>query len=177
MKITTLDNLYLHLLQDMYSCEKQTIKALPKLAKAAKHKKLQKALLDHLEESKEHLERLDQILEDLGKSPGRKVCEATVGLVKESLDMIEADADDEVRDVGLICAAQRIEHYEIAMYGCLRTFANLIDRRADIKLLDKSLNDEKGSDVALTVLAMGAVNDKAKSPASANAEKIGAAAR
>jgi ferritin-like metal-binding protein YciE len=94
-------------------------------------------------------------------------------MIKEGLELIEAEGDEEVRDVGLICAAQRIEHYEIAMYGCLRTFAGLIDRKADIKLLDKNLKEEKGSDVALTVLAMGVVNDKAK----ADGEPVAASAR
>lgn len=161
MKIMTLADLYLDQLQDMHSSERQIIKALPKMAKAANHKKLKAAFTKHLEESKKQLERLNTILDDLGKGPGRKVCEATKGLVEEGAGMIEADADEEVRDVGLICAAQKVEHYEIASYGCLCAFATLLGRDADVKLLEKTLDEEKTTDQALTDLAMSVVNDKA----------------
>lgn len=161
MKIMTLADLYLDQLQDMHSSERQIIKALPKMAKAANHKKLKAAFTKHLEESKKQLERLNTILDDLGKGPGRKVCEATKGLVEEGAGMIEADADEEVRDVGLICAAQKVEHYEIASYGCLCAFATLLGRDADVKLLEKTLDEEKTTDQALTDLAMSVVNEKA----------------
>ena len=158
MKIMTLDDLYLDLLQDMHSCERQIIKALPKMTKAASHPELKDAFKSHLEETKEHLERLNRILSDLGKGPGRKVCVATVGLVEEGAELIAAEADEGVRDAGLICAAQKIEHYEIASYGCLRTFASLVGRTGDIQALDKTLNEEKKADSALTSLAMSVVN-------------------
>lgn len=161
MKIMTLADLYLDQLQDMHSSERQIIKALPKMAKAASHPELKGAFNNHLEETKEQLERLNRILNGLGEGPGRKVCEATVGLVEEGAGMIEADADEEVRDAGLICAAQKLEHYEIASYGCLRTFASLLGRNADAKLLDKTLNEEKKADVSLTALAMSVVNVQA----------------
>lgn len=161
MKIMTLADLYLDQLQDMHSSERQIIKALPKLAKAANHADLKAGFKKHLAETKEQLTRLDRILKDLGKGPGRKVCEATVGLIEEGASMIEADADEEVRDAGLICAAQKVEHYEIASYGCLRTFASLLGRDADVKLLDKTLNEEKSVDQALTALAVSVVNAEA----------------
>lgn len=158
MKILTFQDLYLDQLQDMHSCERQLIRALPKMAKAASHPELKAAFTNHLEETRKQLERLDGILENLGKTPGRKVCEATVGLVEEGTGMIEAEADEEVRDAGLICAAQKIEHYEIATYGCLRAFASLLKRTADVKILEKSLNEEKTADQSLTALAISVVN-------------------
>ncbi len=158
MKIMTLDDLYLDQLQDMHSSERQIVKALPKMVKAADHKKLKAVFTKHIAETKEHVARLDRILESLDKSAGRKVCQATVGLIEEGAGMIEAEADEDVRDAGLICAAQKIEHYEIASYGCLRTFASLLGRDADVKLLDKTLNEEKGADQALTALALSVIN-------------------
>lgn len=161
MKIMTLADLYLDQLQDMHSSERQIIKALPKMVKAADNKDLKAGLTKHLAETKEQLTRLDRILEDLGKGPGRKMCEATAGLLEEGQGMIEADADEQVRDAGLICAAQKVEHYEIASYGCLRTFASLLGRDADAKLLDKTLNEEKSADQSLTALAVSVVNAEA----------------
>lgn len=161
VKISTLADLYLDQLQDMHSSERQIIKALPKMVKAATHPELKSAFKGHLEETKEQLDRLNRILRDLGKGPGRKVCEATLGLVKEGAELIEADADEEVRDAALICAGQKIEHYEIASYGCLRTFATLLGRNPDAKLLERTLNEEKKADESLTVIAMGVVNTAA----------------
>lgn len=161
MKIMTLADLYLDQLQDMHSSERQIIKALPKMMKAANHKELKAAFEKHLSETKEQLMRLDRILKDLGKTSGRKVCEATKGLIEEGEGIIEADADEEVRDAGLICAAQKVEHYEIASYGCLRTFAGLLGRDADVKLLDTTLNEEKTTDQSLTALAVSAINAEA----------------
>ncbi len=161
MKIMTLDDLYVDQLQDMRSCEQQLTKAMPKMIKAASHPKLKEALNSHLAETTEQLARVLRLLESLEKGPGRKVCEAAAGLVKEGAELIGADADEEVRDVGLICAAQKIEHYEIASYGCLRTFATLLGRGADAKVLEKILSEEKEADRALTELAMNVVNAKA----------------
>lgn len=161
MKMMTLDDLYLDQLQDMHSCERQLVKALPKMAKAADHAALKQAFIEHLEVTKGQLDRLDTILEGLGKTAGRKICEATVGLVKEGAELIDADADPQVRDVGLIGAAQKIEHYEIASYGCLRTYATLLGRKADIAALEKTLSEEKSADEALTALATETVNTDA----------------
>jgi ferritin-like metal-binding protein YciE len=161
MKILTLEDLYVDQLRDVHSAERQLIKSLPKMVKAASHPQLKDAFKSHLEETKEHVARLDGIFEELGKAPGRKVCQAMVGLVKEGGEMIDADADEQARDAGLICAAQKIEHYEIATYGCLRTFATVLGRTADVKVLEKTLQEEKDADVALTEIAMDAVNAKA----------------
>jgi ferritin-like metal-binding protein YciE len=161
MKITTLADLYLDQLQDSHSSERQLIKALPKMAKAAQHPELKAAFKNHLEETREQLERLNRILADLGKTPGRKVCEATAGLVKEGSELIEDAAGGDVCDAGLICAAQKVEHYEIACYGCLHAWATLLGRSADAALLDKTLDEERATDKALTALATSVVNAEA----------------
>ncbi len=161
MNINTLADLYLEQIRDMHSCERQIIKGLPKMVKAAKHPKLKKAFEDHLEETKVQLERLDAILNDLGKTAGRQVCAAAAGLIEEADGVIENEGDEEARDAGLICAAQKIEHYEIASYGCLRTYATKLDRARDARLLEKTLEEEKHADVALTELAMSVINDAA----------------
>lgn len=161
MKINTLADLYLEQIRDMHSCERQIIKALPKMAKAATHPKLKKAFEGHLEQTTVHLERLDQILSELDKTAGRQVCAAAAGLIEEADGVIENEGDEEARDAGLICAAQKVEHYEIASYGCLRTYATKLDRDQDASLLEKTLEEEKQSDVALTKLAMSVINDAA----------------
>jgi len=161
MKIDTLADLYLDQIQDMRSCESQLVKALPKMATAAAHPELKAGFKNHLAETNEQLARLDTILADLGKTAGRKVCEAAVGLVKEGVEMIDNATEAQVRDAGLICAAQKIEHYEIASYGCLRTFASLLGRKADVKLLDDTLAEEKKANESLTELATTAVNAEA----------------
>lgn len=161
MKLSTLADVYLDQIQDMHSCERQLIRAIPKMMKAASNPDLKSAFAEHLEVTREHLARLDRILEDLGKPAGRKVCKATVGLVEEGGEVIDADGEDQARDVGLICAAQKIEHYEIASYGCLQGFALQLGRNADAKLLDKTLTDEKKANDALSELATASVNEGA----------------
>jgi len=161
MKLSTLADVYLDQIQDMHSCERQLIRAIPKMMKAASNPDLKSAFAEHLVVTREHLARLDRILEDLGKPAGRKVCKAAVGLVEEGGEMIDADGEDQARDVGLICAAQKIEHYEIASYGCLQAFALQLGRNADAKLLEKTLNDEKKANDALSELATASVNEGA----------------
>ena len=161
MKLSTLTDLYVDQLQDMHSAERQMVKALPKMAKAASNPELRRALTEHLEVTKEQLERLDQILKGLEKTPGRKVCEATLGLVEEGAEIIDADGEGAVRDAGLIVAAQKTEHYEIASYGCLVAFAKLLERSADIRLLSTTLEEEREADTALTKLAMDSINARA----------------
>lgn len=161
MKLSTLADVYLDQIQDMHSCERQLIRAIPKMMKAASNPDLKSAFAEHLDVTREHLARLDRILEDLGKPAGRKVCKATVGLVEEGSEVIDADGEDQARDVGLICAAQKIEHYEIASYGCLHAFALQLGRNADAKLLEKTLTDEKKANDALSELASAGVNEGA----------------
>jgi ferritin-like metal-binding protein YciE len=158
MKLDSMTSLYVSELRDMHSAEKQLIAALPKMAKAASTPELAEAFQDHLEQTKVHLERLNSILADLGESAGREKCEAMAGLVTEGKEVIDADADEIVRDVALIVAAQKVEHYEIAGYGSLCTFAKLMGRRQDQKLLGQTLDEEKNADSLLTKIAESHVN-------------------
>jgi ferritin-like metal-binding protein YciE len=161
MKFETIEDLYLDLLQNQHSSERQALTVLPKLAEAASNTMLRKTLVKHHEESKEQLERLDHILSGLLKGSGGAVCQTTASLVQQAEDLVGAEADEKVRDMGLICIAQTIEHHEIAMYGCLRAFASLIERGPDVRLLDASLREEKEADRWLSILAIGVINDKA----------------
>ncbi|MBC7772003.1 MAG: ferritin-like domain-containing protein [Pyrinomonadaceae bacterium] len=158
MKLESMNDLYLHSLKDMHNAEKQLTKALPKLAKGSDSDELRTAFQEHLEETKVHVERLERIIASLDKKTGGVVCHAMKGLVEEGGEILEAQGDPEVLDAGLIQAAQKVEHYEIASYGCLREFAKLLGRKQDVKLLEASLEEEKAADVKLTELAMGMVN-------------------
>jgi ferritin-like metal-binding protein YciE len=161
MELTTLQELYIDQLRDLYSAEKQLTKALPKMAKAAGSDELRKAFEDHLEVTREQLDRLDRIFDELGAKPGRKVCEAMKGLLEEGDHIIKADGADEVRDAGLIAAAQRVEHYEIAGYGTVRSYAEALGYDKAARLLQKTLDEEGETDHLLTELATSDVNPKA----------------
>ena len=158
MKLNTLQDLYISQLKDLYSAEKQLVKALPKMAKAATNPDLSAGFSEHLEQTKEHAARLEQILESHGESTRGPKCKAMEGLVEEGSEMIEEEADDEVRDAGLICAAQRVEHYEIAGYGCVVTFAEMLGDNAGAKLLKTTLDEESATDKKLTKLAKSTIN-------------------
>ncbi len=158
MKLETLKDLYISQLKDLYSAENQLIKALPKMAKAATNPDLSAGFTEHLEQTKEHAARLKQILESHGQTTRGPKCKAMEGLVEEGAEMIEEEADDEVRDAGLICAAQRVEHYEIAGYGCVRTFAELLGDKEGAKLLQTTLDEEGDTDKKLTKLAVSTIN-------------------
>jgi ferritin-like metal-binding protein YciE len=153
MELESLKDLYLHELKDLYSAENQLIKALPKMAKAASNPKLRGGFEKHLEETKEHANRLEQILENHDESTRGPKCKGMEGLIKEGSEMIEEDAEDDVRDAGLISAAQRVEHYEIAGYGSARTYAKLLGDNKGAQLLQKTLNEEGATDKKLTQLA------------------------
>jgi ferritin-like metal-binding protein YciE len=161
MKLECMSDLYVAELQDAYNAERQLLKALPKLAKAAQTSELKAAIQEHLEETQNHLTRLEKILSDLNERPGGEVCEAMQGLVAEGEEMMKADGEDAVRDAGLIVAAQKVEHYEIAAYGSLRNFAHLLNREDDVSLLEQTLEEEKGADRKLTELAERVVNRRA----------------
>src|SRR5256885_10375155 len=137
MQLETLKDLYIHELKDLHSAEKQLTKALPKMAKAASNEQLAKGFKDHLEQTEEHVNRLEQILESLDQSTRGRKCKGMEGLIEEGSEMIDEDAEDEVRDAGLIAAAQRVEHYEIAGYGCVRTYAELLGDNKGAELLDR----------------------------------------
>jgi ferritin-like metal-binding protein YciE len=153
MKENLLRELYLDELRDLYSAEKQLVKALPKMAKAATAPDLRSGFEEHLEQTKGHVSRLEQIFKALDESPNGKTCKGMEGLIKEGGEMIEEDSEAEQLDAGLIAAAQRVEHYEIAGYGCVRTYATLLGEQDAVGLLEETLNEEKETDSKLTELA------------------------
>jgi len=158
MELNTLKDLYVHELKDLYSAEKQLIKAIPKMAKAAKHKELAAGFREHLEQTKEHAQRLERVLSSLGQSTRGPKCQGMEGIVAEGSEMIEEEGDDEVKDAGLIAAAQRVEHYEMAGYGTARTYAELLNDQEGAKLLSQTFEEEKETDEKLTQLAKSAIN-------------------
>jgi ferritin-like metal-binding protein YciE len=158
MKMETLQELYLEQLRDIYDAENQLVKALPKMAKTATNDELKAAFEQHLDQTQEHVARLDRIFEELGEKPKGQKCEAMKGLVEEGKQMMEEDADEDVMDAGLICAAQKIEHYEIATYGCLRTYAEMLGYDDQADLLQETLDEEKDTDDNLTELAVSVIN-------------------
>lgn len=153
MKQNTLKELYLDELRDLYDAEHQLIKALPKMAKASSSAALREGFENHLEQTRGHAERLERIFEAMGEPAKGKKCKAMAGLVAEGAEMIDEDFEDQVMDAGLISAAQRVEHYEIAAYGTVRTFANLLGESEAASLLEKTLDEEKETDQKLTDLA------------------------
>lgn len=163
MKLASLQDLYIEELRDLYSAEIQITKALPKMAKAATAPKLKSAFEEHLEQTKGHVDRLEDIFKKLGKSPSGKTCAAMKGLIEEGSELLEQKdkADPEVLDAGLIAAAQRVEHYEMAGYGTVRTFARQLGEDEAVDLLQKTLDEEGETDKKLTALAEKAVNAKA----------------
>ena len=148
----TIEDLLSDEIKDLYSAEKQLTKAIPKMAKGANSAELKAAFKAHLTETQGQVERLKRAAEILGISHGGKKCVGMEGLIEEGAELIE-DADDSVRDAGLIGAAQRVEHYEIAGYGCVRTYATLLNRKADAKVLETTRKEEAATDLKLTELA------------------------
>ncbi|KAA5542800.1 ferritin-like domain-containing protein [Roseiconus nitratireducens] len=140
-------------LRDILSAEKQLVKALPKMVKHASSDKLQSALEEHLEETKEHVSRVEQAFEDTGKAARAKTCEAMKGLVEEAEEMLQEDADPAVRDALIIACAQKVEHYEIATYGTLCTWAESLGYDQALKLLKQNIDDEETADKKLTQLS------------------------
>lgn len=164
MAITTLHELYVEELKDLYNAENQILKALPKMAKAASHEELAQAFKDHLAETKVQVERLETIFKKLGVSPKGKKCKAMEGLLEEGKDVMAEDADPAVMDAALIASAQRVEHYEMAGYGCVRTFARLLGYEEAADLLQETLDEEGTADKKLTDLAESVINSEAVSP-------------
>jgi ferritin-like metal-binding protein YciE len=161
MKLENLKDLYIHELKDLHSAEKQITKALPKMVKAASNEELADAFREHLEQTEEHVRRLEEILESHDETFRGAKCKGMEGLIKEGSEMIEEDGDDDVRDAGLISAAQRVEHYEIAGYGCARTYAELLGDNDGAELLQQTLDEEKATDRKLTEIA-GSINVEAE---------------
>jgi ferritin-like metal-binding protein YciE len=153
MERSALKELYVDELRDIFDAENRLVKALPKLAKAANSEQLRTGFEEHLEQTKGHVGRLTQIFEALGEKPTGKKCPAMMGLVKEGQEIMDEDFEGDIMDAALIAAAQRVEHYEIAAYGCVRTWAGLLGETEASELLDKTLDEEKETDAKLTELA------------------------
>jgi ferritin-like metal-binding protein YciE len=160
MEINRLKHLYVEELKDLYSAETQLVKALPKMAKASTSQDLHAGFEAHLEQTKEHVARLEKIFKALGESPTGKKCHGMEGLIKEGGGLIAEDPAPEELDAGLISAAQHVEHYEIAGYGCVSTYAKLLGEDQAASLLRETLEEEKETDKKLTHLA-GSINLKA----------------
>lgn len=162
MRVETLRDLYIEQLQDLYSAETQLVEALPLMAKAATNAQLKSAFTQHLNETKTHVKRLEQIFKQIGEKPGDETCKAMKGLIKEGQEMIKAKGDPAAIDAGLIAAAQRVEHYEIAGYGCVRTYANQLGEQECVDILQQTLDEEGMTDKQLTQLAEQVINLEAE---------------
>lgn len=161
-KLPTMEDLLYHELADLYSAESQLVEALPKMAEAATDASLRSAFTEHLEETKRQRDRLRQIAQTLGIEIDNTTCEAMKGLVKEGEEIIKSDADPNVKDAGLIGAAQRVEHYEIAGYGTARQIAKELGHLSVHDLLDETLQEEKNADQKLNGIAINRVNKRAE---------------
>ncbi len=161
MKLDTLQKLYTEELRDLYNAENQLLKALPKMAKAASSEELKDAFEKHLQQTKGHVERLEQVFDQLGEKAKGKTCRAMKGLIEEGAEILEEDGDDSVIDAGIIVAAQKVEHYEIASYGSVRTFANLLGQNKAAELLQATLDEESETNELLNKLAETVVNPEA----------------
>lgn len=158
MKLETLKDLYVDVLKDLYDAENKIVKALPKLAKAASSPELQQGFRQHLEQTEGHLERLNQVFRYLGEAAKPKKCKAIEGLLEEAEELLEAESDSEALDASLIAAAQKVEHYEIASYGCARTYAKVLGQNDAAELLEQTLKEEKQTDEKLSELATTQIN-------------------
>ncbi|MGI9078601.1 MAG: ferritin-like domain-containing protein [Gemmatimonadaceae bacterium] len=162
MELDTLKDLYVDGLKDLWSAEKQILKALPKMIKAASHPDLKRGFTLHERQTRQQVQRLERILKELGKSPSGKKCVGMEGLLKEGSELIKEKPDKDVLDAGLIAAAQHVEHYEMAGYGCVRTYARHLGYPQHAELLQTTLNEEGDTDKALTKLAETGINVDAK---------------
>ena len=161
MKLDTLQKLYTDELRDLYNAENQLLKALPKMAKAASSADLKDAFEKHLEQTKGHVKRLEQVFEALGEKPKGKTCRAMKGLIEEGSEILEKDGEESIRDAGIIVAAQKVEHYEIAGYGSARTFAHLLGQNKAAELLQATLDEESETNELLNRLAESVINPEA----------------
>lgn len=153
MSVDTIEKLFVAELKDIYSAENQITKALPKLAKAAQSPELKTAFENHLQETKGQIQRLEEIFQMLGGSPKGKSCVGMKGVLEEGAEMLEETQEGEVRDAGLISAAQRVEHYEMAAYGTVRSYAELLGQSKAAQLLQQTLEEEEATDKKLTALS------------------------
>lgn len=163
MKINNLRDLWIDELKDLYNAENQILKALPKMVKAADDDELRAAFEEHLEQSRGHVTRLDEIFASIGEAARGKKCKGMEGVIEEGKEMLELDLPETVGDAALIAAAQRVEHYEIAAYGTARTYAEILGEADAAALLEQTLEEEKETDERLTEIAQN-VNAEAVSP-------------
>jgi len=162
MELDTLRDLYVVELKGLYSAEKQMVQALPKMIKATKHHELRAAFKTHLQQTVEHVKRLELICSELGATPRGKRCVGMAGLIEEGAELIARRPDDDVLDAGLIAAAQHIEHYEMAGYGTVRTYARQLGYVSQAQLLQRTLDEEGETDHLLTDLAEARINLEAE---------------
>jgi ferritin-like metal-binding protein YciE len=160
MKANRLRHLYVEELKDLYSAENQLVRAIPKMAKSSTSEDLRAGFEEHLTQTQEHVARLEKIFKALGESPKGKKCKGMEGLIKEGAEMIEEDRAPEELDAGLISAAQRVEHYEMAGYGCVSAYAKLLGEEQALALLRQTFEEEKETDKKLTQLS-GRINVEA----------------
>jgi ferritin-like metal-binding protein YciE len=167
--LNSLQDLFIDEIKDLYSAEKQLVAALPKMAKGATNQELKSGILEHLEQTKIHVARLEQVFESIGQKAQPKTCKAMQGLIEEGSEVLEEEGNPSVIDTAIIACAQRVEHYEIAAYGCVRAYAKLLEYKDAEKLLDETLNEEAETDEKLTKLSK-TINKEAleSSPQTAN---------
>jgi ferritin-like metal-binding protein YciE len=163
MKLESLHDLFVDELRDLYNAETQLVKALPKMAKAAASEELRAAFESHLKETEGQVQRLEAVFKQIDASPKGKKCRAMMGLIEEGKEMIEAEGREAVKDAALIAAAQRVEHYEIAGYGTVRTYAQLLGFDEAVDLLQETLDEEASADHKLSDLSKN-INEEAHSP-------------
>ncbi len=161
-RLNTLQDLFVHELRDLYSAEQQILQALPKMAKAAEHEELRRAFQEHETMTRDQVQRLDMIADDLGINLRGHKCRGIEGIIREGEELMGAGRDSDVLDAGLIGAAQRVEHYEIAGYGTARTFARRLGHDRAAELLQQTLDEEGSTDQRLTALAESIVNPDAQ---------------
>lgn len=159
--LNSIEDLLVQEIKDLYSAENQLIKALPKMAKAASNPDLKAGFEQHLEETKEHVDRLEKVAELLDATPRGKSCKAMKGLIEEGSEAISEDGEDSIRDLAIIVAAQKVEHYEIAGYGSARTMAEMLGLDEVAELLQQTLDEEGATDQKLTEVAMAIVPESA----------------
>ncbi len=165
MTLNSLNDLFVIQLQDLYDAEQRLTKALPKMADAAHNKELKSAFQNHLRETEQHVSRLEKVFSIMGVTAQRETCEAMKGLIAEGDEAVSAGGDPEVRDAALIAAAQRVEHYEIAGYGTVRTLAQQVGQNEAARILQETLDEEGACDKKLTQIAESRVNTKAAAKA------------
>jgi len=158
MSLETLQDLLVHELKDLYSAERQLVQALPKMAKAASSDELRAAFENHLAQTEEQVTRIETIMESFGESPKGQKCAGMEGLVEEGKNFLKEDADTDVMDAGIIAAAQKVEHYEIASYGTVCEYARILGHTEALQLLEQTLEEEKSADELLSRLAEGGIN-------------------